>query len=210
MSKEKVSDIDQAQDPNFVKKITDQVLKDIDYIKNYKSIAPKAKPVKDYREAKIVKAVTSSIYPQTFGFIAKNFKKEETIEKLRWMGQRSVAIFYSIHPQRLQKKGGFVDIVREIGIHSGERVKLEKQITKKGVLQSCIIRKYKCIFCTEGYPVETPNLFYCYPSASFYQHYYNIRSLMLGNLKPRLIFVDIIKTAENDDDYCLYHVERIE
>jgi hypothetical protein len=188
--------------------MTDEVMRDIDYIKNYKSVAPKAKPATDYKEGKIVKAVIASVYPQTFGFIAKNFSKEEAIEKLRWMGQRSVAIFYSIHPQRLQKKGSFVDIVKDIGVHSGERVKVEKQITKNGVLQNCIIRKYKCIFCTDTYPVETP-IFFCYPSASFYQHYYNIRSLLLGTLKPKLVFVDIIKTAENDDDYCLYSVERV-
>jgi hypothetical protein len=212
MSKGNIADSkDPLKDPNFIKQISDQVLRDIEYIKNFKSLAPKAKPIGDFKNAKIVKAASSAIYPQVYGFLIKNYNKEICVQKLRGMGARAVTVFYSIHPQRLPKKGNPLEVLKEIGAHSGEKIKVEKEQKKDGVLSRCIIRKYKCIFCTGGYPVETKDAAaYCYPSVAFWQQYYNIRSLYNGNMKPRLIYIDVIKTAENDDDYCLYSIEAID
>ena len=211
MSKEKAPSVSEhLHDPEFIKKIRDQVLQDIEYIKNFKSVAPKAKPVTEWKNAKMVKITTQSIYPQVYGFLMKNFNRAETIVRLREMGRRAVPVFYSIHGQRLSKKGSLLEVLREIGAHSRERATIKEQTKKNGIIQKYVLKKYKCVFCTEGYPVENTDIPYCYPSVAFWQQYYNIRSLYLGNMKPRLIYVDVTKTAENDDDYCLYSVEALE
>jgi len=197
-------------DPNFVKKIKDQVLQDIEYIKNFKSSAPNAKPTSGWKNEKAVKMISQNIYPQIYGFLIKNFSKEEAIERLREMGQRSNTILYSIYPQWLKRRGSMLEVLREIGVHSRERVSIIEQTLKNGIIQKCILKKYKCIFCTEGFSVENPSLALCYPSVAFWQHHYNLRSLYLGNMNPKLIYIDVIKTAVNDNDYCLYRVEAIE
>lgn len=211
MSKENVSaSTEHLHDPEFVKKVRDQVLKDIEYIKNFKSVAPNAKPATGWKNAKIVKMTHQSIYPQLYGFLMKNYSKEEVVEKLREMGQRTIPVFYSIHPGRLSKRGSLFEILREIGVHSRERFTIAEQTKKDGVIQRVVLKKYRCVFCTEGYPVEDTGVAYCYASVGFWQNYYNIRSLSLGNMKPRLIWVDVTKTAKTNDDYCIYTIEALE
>jgi len=211
MSKDNVSaSTEHLHDPEFVKNIREQVLKDIEYIKKFKSVAPNAKPASGWKNAKIVKMTSQSIYPQLYGFLMKNYSKEECIQKLREMGRRTVPVFYSIHPQRLSRRGSLLEILKEIGVHSRERFTVAEQTKKDGVIQKCVIKKYKCVFCTEGYPVEDTGVAYCYASVAFWQNYYNIRSLNIGNMKPTLIYADVTKTAKSDDDYCLYTVETLE
>ena len=195
---------------NFVKEIEKNVLADIEYIKNFVSSAPNAKIASNYEDARIVKAVTGSVYPQVFAYIVKNLNREEAIQKLREMGRRSVAVFFSTSTKNLPKKVKFKNLFREIGRHSGELYRITDITKKKGVIESCTIKKRRCVFCYESIKMEDVDVPYCYPSVSFHQHYYNIRSLYRGNVKPRLIYIDIVKTAEHDKDYCEYHMTAID
>ncbi|MHA1651775.1 MAG: hypothetical protein ACTSYB_16405 [Candidatus Helarchaeota archaeon] len=185
-------------------------MKDLEYIKNFTPIAHGANLVQDYKNIQVAKSVSSFVYPQLYAFLVQNFEEKEVIRRLRELGRRAVTIFYSVNQTKLKKAATIPNIFMEIGKHSGEKIQIKNIVKKKKVVQSCLIKKYKCIFCTESYKMENIEVPFCYPSLAFFQHYYNLRSLYLGNLKPRLIHLEMVKTAEHDKDYCLYRMEAID
>ncbi|MHA1265783.1 MAG: hypothetical protein ACTSRS_11175 [Candidatus Helarchaeota archaeon] len=202
---------ERLHDPEFIRQFEDMVIQDLNYIQNFVSVAPDARIAPDYSDAKVVKAITDSVYPQVFAFLFKHLDRAHAIQKLREMGRRSATIFLTmVNPNQLKRKAKFNQVIREIGKHSGETYKFQNFIKKGGQLQSCTFRKYHCIFCNELVELEDVGVHYCYPSASFHQHYYNLRSLSSGGFKPRLIYIDIDKTAEHAKDYCQYHVEVLD
>jgi len=190
-----------------IKSVYDEVSRDLNYIKNFISTAPKAKPAPNYMQGTIIKAITSIVYPQIYAYLVQHYSKEGAIRRLRVMGARSAKYLYAIYPQSLRRKKNFADVLKEIGRHSAEIVKVEKVVKVKKTVTSFLIKKYRCVFCTETSRVENVPVHYCYPSAAFFQNYYNIRSFYMGTLKPRFISIDIDKTAEHDRDFCLYRVE---
>ncbi len=195
---------------DFVRNIESEVLIHLEYINKFVSMCPAAQLAPDYKDAKIIKAMSGSIYPQVFAYLVQNLKRDDAIKKLRAMGKESATLFFSMYKKNLKKKFKFPEIFREIGAHSGERYRIKKLEKKKGVLKKCILQKSHCVFCEGSLKMEDVGVAYCLPSVSFHQHYYNIRSLYLENMKPRLIYVDVAKTAENDSDYCEYHIIPID
>lgn len=199
----------QVHTTEFISTFENTIIEDLNYIKNFISAAPKAQIAPDYGDAKMVKAITSSVYPQVFAFLLQHLDKQLVIAKLREMGRRSAMIFLAIHPFNLTKKAKIIEVFREIGAHSSEKHRFLNLIKEKNKLRRFTLKKYKCIFCTDSIKIEDIDVHYCLPSAAFHQHYYNLRSLYLGSLTPRLIYVDVIKTANTDKDFCEYHVEVI-
>ncbi|MHA1278498.1 MAG: hypothetical protein ACTSQI_13600 [Candidatus Helarchaeota archaeon] len=194
--------------------VATQVYNDIEYINNFISQAPKARIASNYREARMIKSITSSIYPQIFGFLVRNYSRAEAIKRLKVMGQKAVRIYYAINKNELHQKSNLQEIFKGICRDSGERIRItdivKKKVGKKKIIQSLVIKKYRCIFCTETTLMENIDVPYCLPSVGYWEQWYNIRSLYQGNWQPRLIHMDVTKTAEHDKDFCEYHVEVLE
>ncbi|MFX1297154.1 MAG: hypothetical protein ACFFD2_20160, partial [Promethearchaeota archaeon] len=182
----------------------------IERIKNFNSFAPKARIAPIYKNEKVAKILAGSAFIPYFLFIIKNFNRNKAIHILKEMGRTASILFYSINPINLTKKAQFKKIIKEIGKMSGEKHQFLDVIKEKKIIKSCTIKKYNCIYCTSTTKIENVNMSRCYSSLSFHQNYYNIRSFYLGNLKPRLIYLTLIKTAEHDKDYCEYHMEVID
>jgi hypothetical protein len=203
-----------SQQSDVAMKKEAQVLLDIDYITDFISKAPKARIAPDYTKGQMIKSITTSIYPQLYAYLVQNFDKEEAIQRLKILGRDAVKIYYSINGKQLQQKGELMTIFKEIGRDSGERYRIsdviKKKVGKKKVIESMVIKKYRCLFCTEAMEMEDLDIPYCLPSLAFWEQWYNIRSIYLGGWHPRLIHLDITKTAEHDKDFCEYHVKTVE
>ncbi len=189
----------------------DRVLKDITYVQNFKPVALNAIPLKVFSTMKIIKPISLNVYPEIYGYIVRKFEREEAIQKLKHMGYQTAKYLYSLIPKRLIKKESLFETFTTFAKHnSGEKLQLKNIIKHNKVIKSCTIRKYKCIFCTGATIPENVDIPFCYPSAAFYQHFYNLKSISCGNLKPRLVNIEVIKTAKDNKDYCEYQLEALD
>ena len=91
-------------EPDRIKALKDQVYRDIEYINNFKSLAPGARIAPDYSPAKMVKSVTTAIYPQIYAYLVQNYSKEEATRRLWEMGRRATALFFAINPKNLKNE----------------------------------------------------------------------------------------------------------
>ncbi len=198
----------------LAKQKTEKVYQDIEYINNFESLAPRAQIAPNYREARMIKSIADSVYPQIYGFLVRNFSREEAFRRLRVMGQNAVKIYYAINKKELQQKGKLEEIFKGICRDSGERYRItetvKKKVNKKKVIQRLVLKKYHCIFCTGAMLAENIDIPFCLPSVGYWEQWYNIRSLYHGDWQPRLIHIEVTKTAEDNSDYCEYVVEAIE
>jgi hypothetical protein len=198
--------------PNEAKEeIESLVLQDIDYILNYKPAAIGAESAKYFSKMTIIKPIALNVYPQIYTDLVKRFEQAEAIGHLRTLGLRVAKFYYANFPDLLKKPQKLTEIIESVAkSHLHEKMTFKDEIVEDGQLKSCNIEVQDCFFCSEVTLIENTEIPYCTPLAGLYQNLYNIKSVQAKNMEPRLIRVDMLKSAQSEGDICEYKLTAIE
>jgi hypothetical protein len=188
--------------------IEQSVLKDIKYITNYWPATIAAKTAQHFSSMTIIKPIAINVYPQIYADLVQRFEKNEAATRLKRLGLRETKFLYATLPAILRKPQKFNEIFSEVAeTHLNSKlIFTDKVIDENKKLKSCKIIVENCFFCSEIQVFEDIEIPYCLPNCGVYQNLYNIKSLMLQNMEPRLIRIDAVKSAKFDGDTCEYHL----
>jgi hypothetical protein len=191
--------------------IENRALKDLEYISNYKPIAPEAKSAQHFSKMTIIKPIAINVYPQIYIDLVKQFDQTEVTRRLKNLGLRVAKFYYSVFPEMLQKSQTFPEIFTEVAqTHLHEQLTFTNRVKENKRLISCTIKVKECFFCSGITLIENIPIPYCIPVAGLYENLYNLKSLYNNNMEPRLVTIDATKSAEFEGDVCEYQVTVID
>ncbi len=184
-----------------------RVLEDIQYILNYIPVAPGAKSAQYFSKMKIIKPIAVNAYPNIYSDLVQRFEKNEATRRLKRLGLREAKFLYATEPKLFKKPQKFIEIFREVAeSHLSSKLVFKDRAKEDKKLTGFTIEVHDCFFCSEVAVFEDIVIPYCIPNAGVYENMYNIKSLYIEGMEPRLIRVDAIKSAKFDGDTCKYHV----
>ena len=180
-------------------------------IVNYKPMANNAKPAKYFSTMNIIKAIAANVYPQIYVDIVGRYDTEEAKFRLKRMGLRVSKYFLRTNYEFLKKHEKYPNIfIKTLKSEVNETVKFYDKVKEDGKLISSKFKVKDCIFCS-GVPLfEDIPIPYCIAKAGTYEGIYNITSRYSRDLEPKLVHIDVIKSAEFQGDVCEYQLTVIE
>ncbi len=192
-------------------KIEKYVAQYVSSIVNYKPIANNAKPAQYFSTMNIIKAIAANVYPQIYVDLVSRYEKEEAKFRLKRMGLRVGMYFLRTNHDFLMKHEKFPEIIiKTAKSEVNETLKFYDKVKEDGKLKSYKFKVKDCIFCSGIPPFENIEIPYCIAKAGTYESIYNITSMYSKDLEPKLVHVDVLKSAESEDDVCEYELTVVE
>lgn len=183
----------------------------IEYIERYKPKAKNAKSAEYFSKMNIIKAIAANVYPQIYVDMINRFDLDEAKFKLKRMGSRVAKYYVSTNLEILKKHDKFPNIFIKIAkTEVREKLKFYDRVKEDGKLKSCKFQVKECIFCHGIPPFENTDIPYCVAKAGTYETIYNIVSIYAKDLEPRLVQIDTLKSAQDENDFCIYELTVID